>query len=248
MKDYIKTLVLCSGILAFGVVSSNAQYILGSFQGSGDPTDAGWVNPNGGASITTDSSSSFIAAGVSGYALSLDMAQSTNAFGNPSLELKFSPTQIAAFNANSYITFTFSVPGGTYTGGYSQIYDLVLNAPGYGYNNQSWANSQTSGNNANTTVGGDPNFYFNDGANSLQTQEVTLDYASVLSSIEAGGESYLQLTLVGNLGSGAPANMYFNNVVLSTSPFGVDAAPEPSTYALVGGALALAAIFRRYKK
>lgn len=242
----------CSALAAISLtaVSSQAQTVLGSFQGASDPTDAGWSNPNSGNPITSDSASSFVAAGVPGYSLSLDMSAAGHAgsFGYPSLELAFSPAQVAAFNANSYITFTFSVPAAT-AGGYSQIYNLVLNAPGYGYNNQSWANSQTSGDNGNTAVGGDPNFYFYNGS-PLQTMEVTYNYSSVLAAIVAGGEGYLQMTFQGNQGGGAPTDMYFNNVVLSTGAFGMNAVPEPTagTLVLAGGLVTLFLAGRRAKK
>jgi hypothetical protein len=245
-----KTKAVSLLLTAVGLVSgsAHAQTVLGSFQGSGDALNAGWINANSSAPITSDSSSSFVAAGVTGYAQSLDLSAAGHAgtFGYPSLELQFSASQVAAFNANSYLTFTFSVPAAT-AGGFSQIYNLVLNAPGYGYNNQSWANSQTSGDNGNTSAGGDPNFYFYNGS-PVQTMEVTYNYSSVLAAIEAGGESYLQLTLQGNQGGGAPTDFYFNNVILSTSPFGVDAVPEPASMALLDfGCMAGVLVLRRRK-
>ena len=246
----LKTKTVGLLVTAIGLVSGStqAQTVLGSFQGSSDPLNAGWINANSSNPINSDSSSSFLAAGVSGYAQSLDLSAAGHAgtFGYPSLELQFGASQIAAFNANSYLTFTFSVPAAT-AGGFSQIYNLVLNAPGYGYNNQSWANSQTSGDNGNTSAGGDPNFYFYNGS-PVQTMEVTYNYSSVLSAIEAGGESYLQLTFQGNQGGGAPTDFYFNNVVLSTSSFGVNAVPEPASMALLGfGSLASVLSLRRRK-
>jgi len=218
-----------------------AQYVLGSFQGAGDPTDAGWLNPNDSDPITTDPNSSFVAAGVPGYPLSLQM-NGTGGFGQPSLQLDFSAAEIAAFNANTYLTFTFSVPTGSSTGGYSQIYNIAFNAPTYGYNNfmsggnaaATWGTySQAEGSTGNNQ-NGEPNFYFYGGEPSLFSETVTVNYSSILSAIEAGGESYLQMTIQGNDGSGAPTIMDFNDFVLSTSPFGVDAVPEPTSMALLG--------------
>jgi PEP-CTERM motif len=237
---------LALAVIGFGG-SSQAQTVLGSFQGSSDPLNAGWVNPNTGNSITTDPADSFVAAGVPGFAQSLQVTGTAGTFGSDSLQLQFSPAQIAAFNANSYITFTFSVPAWT-SGGFSQIFNLALNATGYGYNNQSWANSQTSGNNSATTPGSDPNFFFFNGS-PLQSQVVTLNYSSVLPAIEAGGEGFLQMTLQGNQGGGAPAFIYINNVVLSTAPFGVSPVPEPTSMAVFGiGALTGMLALRRRKK
>jgi PEP-CTERM motif len=210
-----------------------AQTLIGGFQGASDPTDAGWTDVANSDAITSDPNSTFPAAGVPGYALSLDINSGTG-FGNPSLQLGLSPAQITAFNADNYITFTFSVPGGTYTGGYSQVYNLALNAPTYGYNNQSWANASETGNTANDTVGSGPNFYFNDGSNSLQSQVVTLNYSASKAAIIAGGESYLQLRFQGNTGGGAPGDQLFNNVVLSTGPFGTSVVPEPASIGMLG--------------
>ncbi len=228
------------------VVTSNAT-VLGTFQGSNDPTDAGWVNPANGDPITAPTnaaSDSFVAAGVPGYAQSLQITGTAGSFGSDSLELEFSAAQIAAFNTNSWITFTFSVPSAAtagVTGGYSQIYNLVLNAPGYGDNNQSWANAEETGNTGGNTAGSYPNFYFS--ANSpLQTQVVTYNYSSVLAAIKAGGESYLQMTFQGNQGGGAPDYIYLNNVVLSTGPFGTVASGPPPPPPTVGIATATPAL------
>ena len=90
-----------------------------------------------------------VAGGVPTYSLSLDMSAAGHAgsFGYPSLELQFTPAEIAAFNANSYLTFTFSVPSGSSTSGYSQIYNLAFNSGGTGYFNA------LSGGNAAATWG-----------------------------------------------------------------------------------------------
>jgi hypothetical protein len=150
------------------------------------------------------------------------------------LQLQFSPAEVAAFNANTLLSFTFSAPSGAATSGYNQIYNLVLNAPGYGYHNvgdggnaaATWGTYSTStgfnGNNQN----GEPNFYFYSGAPALQSQTVTFNYSSFLPAIIAGGEGYLQLDFTFNSGGGAPAFDDMNNVVLS------NAVPEPGTIAL----------------
>ena len=137
MKNSLRTLAICGGALALGAVSSQAQTVIGSFQGASDPLNNGWTSA--GTAISSAPTAAFTTDGVTDpngpYSLQLSASGSAS-FGNPStLEIQLSPTQIAALNANSYLTFTFSVPTSAATAGYSQIYNLVFNAPGYGYHN-----------------------------------------------------------------------------------------------------------------
>lgn len=258
MKTTITGLALCGGIFAITIlapVNSPAQTVLGSFQGSGDSTDAGWIDTQNSDPITADPNASFVAAGVAGDPLSLQMT-GPGGFGNPtSLELQFSAAQRTAFNANSYLTFTFSVPASAATGGYDQIYNLVFNAPGYGYNNfmnggsaaATWGTYSQAEGNTGSNQNGEPNFYLYSGY-SLMTETVTVNYSSILPAIEAGGESYLQMSFQGNTGGGAPAIQDFNNVVLSTGAFGVDPVPEPASMALTGLGGILGAFMMRRRK
>ena len=142
----------------FGVDAGPAVNLLGGFQGASDPTDAGWINAYTTNSITNDAYYSFVTAGVPGYTQSLE-AYVGQSYGSNNLQLAFSPAQIAAFNTNSWITFTYSVPAWT-NGGYAQIAELDLNAPGYGYNALSWANALEKGVTSWDAPGADPLFYF----------------------------------------------------------------------------------------
>jgi hypothetical protein len=236
---YTKILAIISGLTL--ATAAGAQVLIGGFQGAGDPTDAGWVNETTGNPIVSDSECSFPSGVVPTYAQSLAVAVppgNAGTFGYPSLQLQFSPAQIAAFYTNSWITFTFSVPAWT-NGGYSQIYNLVLNAPGYGYNNQSWANALEMGNTNSTNPGSNPNYYFYNGVPE-QTMVVSYNYSSVEAAIQAGiansvatnGPSFLQMTFQGNQGGGAPISpaWYLNSVVLSKAPFGVASEPTASIY------------------
>jgi len=60
----------------------------------------------------------------------------------------------------------------------------------------------------------------------MQTQVVSVNYTDVLSAIIASGETNLQMTLQGNQGGGAPANIFINAVGLSTNP--LPAFPVPN--------------------
>jgi hypothetical protein len=244
------SILACSALVP---MTSQAQYVLGSFQGPSDPTDAGWIDANNSDPITADPNASFVAAGVPGYPLSLQLS-GAGGFGNPSqLELQFSSAQRTAFNANSWLTFTFSVAPGAATAGFNQIYNIAINAPGYGYNNfmnggnaaATWGTYSQAQGTTSFNQSGEPNFYFFAGDAALDTETVTVNYSSILPAIEAGGESYLQMTFQGNTGGGSPLIQDFNNVELSTGAFG--AVPEPGTLALagLGGIMGMLAIRRR---
>ena len=250
------TKVACLALMAVGLTmgSSQAQFVLGSFQGASDPNNAGWTSA--GVAIATAPTASFVAVGVPDPNGS-DSLQLTGAggFGTPStLELAFSPAQIAAFNANSYLQFTFSAQPGAATAGYNQIYNIAFNAPGYGYNNfmsggsaaATWGTYSTAtsvlGEGTSNNQNGEPNYYFYSGDPSLNSETITVNYSSILPAIIAGGEGYLQITFQGQTAGGSPASQLFNNVELLP-------APEPTTMALLGlGALVGTFAVRRRNK
>jgi hypothetical protein len=222
-------------VLGLAALNSPAQVVLGSFQSSSDPTDAGWSDWSSGIGITaaapgTDTQYSFVAAGVPGYAQSLQITPANPGYSQ-NLSISLSASQRAAFLTNSYLTFTFSVPAASpgETGGYSQIGQIVINAPGWGFNGESWANASAIGNTGNNQSG-EPNFYFGSGS-PLQSQTVTLLYTNAVAAMGAN-PGYINIIFITGSGGGAPASFYINNVELSTQPFGLDTAPGVT---LLGG-------------
>jgi hypothetical protein len=207
--------------------------VLGSFQGTNDPTDAGWVDWPTSNAITLvpspggDNQYSFVAAGVAGYPLSLEITPTNQNAWVQDLALVMNATQIASFFENSYLTFTFSVPPlNSAASGYSQIFQFFVNAPGWGFQQVPWTNAAESGY-TNGDSGGLPNFYFSSGSpSSLQTQQVTIKYSDILSQITPD-PGYLQLIFASQSASPAPANFYINDVELSGGPFGALSVPAP---------------------
>lgn len=240
---YAKILAIVSGLTL--AATAGAQVLIGGFQGSGDPTDAGWTDLVDGQPITSDPKSSFVTGGVPGFSQSLQISGPGTNFGNPAqLQIQLTPAQIQAFNTNSWLTVTFSVPTGASTGGYCQLYNVAFNAPGYGYNNwmsggnqaATWGTYSQSTGNTNNNQNGMPNFYFFSGQPSLDTETITINYAPITNAIIAGGESYLQITFQAQLIAtpvGSATNLLFNSVVLSKTPFGAAAVGVPTNVFLV---------------
>jgi hypothetical protein len=243
------TKITCLALGAIGLiaVSAHAQ-VIGGWQGAGDD---GWIDWGTQSSILSSPSEySIVSGAVPGYAQSLQITAS-GYHQDLALKLENTPGDMAAFFANTLLSFTFSVPASTSTSGYSQIYALSLNAQGYGFNDLSWSGGTGYSWSATDVIGSDnnssgqPNYYY--GPAGLRSETVTLNYGGLLSTLIADGNSptsgYIEFIFASNNGGGAPSDFYINNVVLST-------VPEPTTGALVlaGGAIALFLARRRAKQ
>jgi hypothetical protein len=140
------------------------------------------------------------------------------------VKLEYIPGAMAAFEANNALQVTMTVPYSA--NGFTQIYQLALNAPGWGFNGLTPSPVPF----AEFPVGG-PN-------NGLTTYTLDFSYATALASIPAN-PGYAEFIFATNNGSGASNQYYIDNVSLVT-------VPEPATCGLLfGGVLPLLAARRR---
>jgi len=130
---------------------------------------------------------------------------------------------LSQFMANDILTFQWGVPASSTTGGYAQLYNIILNAPGAGYHNVGGSSGATYAGVVTTgTVNQNPTY-------SGQMFTVSIDYTAWKSTVSAS-PSYLQLEFQTNNGGGAPTDFYFDNFTLSV--------PEPASIVLAGLGLA----------
>jgi hypothetical protein len=192
-----------------------AQTVIGSWQ---DTDGDGWIDWGNGESIvapTNTGTYSFSAGAVSGFSQSL---QVTDAGFNQNLAIRLQDSGfVDNFMQNTRLSFTFSVPAWT-NGGYSELFQLAVNAEGYGFVAQTFdANWSSTGDTANND-GTKPRFFFFDGS-PARSQTVTFDYSAILANTNLpANPSYVELIFTFNNGGGAPAFFYMNEVTLSPAP------------------------------
>lgn len=215
--------IAMAALLGGFAAATQAQVTIGSWQGS---SSEGWIDWGNGLSITdpaNTASYSFVSGTVPGYSQSLRVQKSG---WNQDLSIKLENLSggNAAFLDNHLLTFTISVNGTGSSSGWDQINSLVVNAPGWGFNQVDFSHFTATGDQSNNPG----NFYF--WGEGFQSQTVTVDYSSLLPSITATPTSgWIELIFTTNNGGGAPNYLDFNNIVLSGGPV-----PEPSALALIG--------------
>jgi PEP-CTERM motif len=134
----------------------------------------------------------------------------------------------AAFLANDVITFQWEVAPGTEASGYSQFYNIILNAAGPGFTTIGGSSGGTSPLAVTTgTVQQFPPF-------SGQLNTVTINYDAYKAAILANGPipGYIQFGIQTN-DANPPTDFYFDNFTLSSL-----AVPEPTSLSLLGLAVA----------
>jgi hypothetical protein len=226
MKSNIRTLAICGGILALCTAAQAQTIVIGNWEGGS--TD-GWQDWNGGSPVSISTlPSKYSFSTTTGVTLGSESLEVTQAGYQQNLAISLSGSQRTAFMNDNTLSFDITYPAQTFTSGFSQIYQLALNAPGYGFNNFPGTANPVAG--AGVGYGG---------VTGDQTIHVSLNYSSALGSITPS-PGYIQLIFALNSDANHP-NFFFDNVTLSS-------VPEPTTLALAGlGGLASLMALRRKK-
>lgn len=208
--------------LALLMLSASAPaLVIGNWENSAD----GWINWSGGLPINDPSlMPSQYQYDTLGKTLGSNSLHMTKSGWNQTLAIKLNYAQRVAFMANSIFSIDVTVPEDSFfdgSGGYAQIYNLTINAEGYGWHDQ-FATTPAL------------NFYFWDGS-PQRTATLTLDYSAVKPLI-APNMGWIELIFATNASSNR-GDFYFDNAQLTV--------PEPATLSLLG--LGAAALLRRKK-
>jgi PEP-CTERM motif len=232
-RSSIFQFVLC-GFMALGAASAaQAQVVFGNFEdgntdGFGTLTNSSGVTANTFASPTAGS----VITPVTGTDTTKMLDLTADGFNGglssgADLGYDFAANGMTSqFLANDIITFQWEVAPGTESSGYSQFYNIILNAPGGGFKIIGGTGGTTNPQLAVTTgtVQQFPGF-------SGQLNTVSINYdgykAAILASTPTPG--YIQFAIQTN-DSNLPSDFYFDNFTLS-------AVPEPASFGLlaVGG-------------
>ena len=225
--DIVRTVVAVLVVLAGLSADAPAATIFGDFEsgaaGWGALTNSGvqpWAAPVSGQ-VVTGSVGSFSGSQVldlTGTA-SFNFGQS----GGGALGFNFLSQNLrSAFLENNTIEFDWlAVPDAAATSGFSQLFNIILNSQGGGFQN---VKSYNGGTNTPPEMN---QFYFA-GYNG-NVKHVVVDYTAYKNAVlascfpDAGG--WLELGIQPNAGGGAPAHQQFDNFVFT---------PEPSSLALIG--------------
>jgi hypothetical protein len=225
-KAWIVRAAIIAGLgIASYSSTAKASFVFGNFE---DGTTDGFGNLNGpgGGGVTpfSGTTSGSIVTPTSGSDLTKVLQLNSSGFnggqsGGTNLGYDFVASGNASqFMANDIISFQWEVPTNADTGGYSQLYQVVLNAPGAGY----------------TTVGGTGSSEGTDVTDnqyppySGQLMTWSFNYDAFKSAITAN-PGYIQLGITTNNGGGTPTaltSFYFDNFTLST-------VPEPTSFGVI---------------
>jgi len=205
----MKKFILCLALVASLNTAALASVLLGSWENATD----GWIDWSNAESIDSTTNSAYYEYSTIGATNGSSSLNLTKSGWNQSLSLKLTYSERVAFVANTTFSIDVTVPADVVddgdSSGYAQIYNVTINAEGYGWHDQ-------------FTVTPALNFYFWNGS-SQRTATLVLDYSAILSSL-SGVPGYIEIIITTN-SSSTRGEFYFDNAVLT---------PEPATLALLG--------------
>jgi len=203
--------IIVVALIAILACTSFGAYVIGNWENQDD----GWgtwdsgVKPSDNFAYSTE-------VGVTRGSYSLEVTQ--DGWGQV-LAIDLDEPARQAFMANRIFRMDFSVQASDneFTEGWSQIYEVVFNGDGGGWQVVTDETPALS-------------FYWWEGQIEERTLTLEIDYRSYRSTMNLD-PSYLQIIIALNTGGGAPDKLYFDNARFL---------PEPATIAMLGlGALAL---------
>lgn len=216
-----RTIVPCVIGATLAVASRGFAQVIGNW--SNDTSD-GWFDWTSGNSGNAGAGANPLPSPIYSYANpltgldtpGLDSLLLTNSGYRQdlSVKLEYEPGGMAAFDANNAIQLNVTIPGSST--GYNQLYEIALNAPGWGFNALT-ADPVPGANFPDTGV--------------QDTYTITIPYTNALAEIPAN-PGYAEFIITTNNGGGASNQIYFNSVSLVT-------VPEPASCAIGLAALGL---------
>jgi hypothetical protein len=233
-------IAVLSATVIFGVSNlARAQYIIGNWESGSADGWIDWSNNSGAGLPITDVSyaSKYSFSSTTGVTLGSSSLHLSHAGYQQNLakKLEYTTGDVAAFFANDTFQIDVTYPAQTAVSGYQQIYQLALNASGFGFNNFPGTVNPVAG--SNVGYGG---------PTSDNTFTLSFYYGG---SIGAGAgqisptSSYIELIFSTNSDGATHPDFYFDNARLVT------AVPEPASVVLAGlGSLMLIGIGRRCRR
>jgi hypothetical protein len=205
MSKHLRTIALAgligTGAACFSSASAFGQTVIGTW--TSDTSD-GWIDwstqsgYSGGATTLPTPEYTFANDGVAGGD-SLLVTKSGYS-QDLAVKLEYIPGAMAAFFANNALQVTMTVPASP--SGYTQIYELALNAPTWGF--------------TDLTADPVPFAEFPTGVGQM-TYTLDFNYSKALAVIPSNA-GYAEFIFATNNGSGASDQYYFDNISLVTVP------------------------------
>lgn len=194
MSNQIKAFLTSCAILTVIAMAAPAYaLVIGDWEGTPD----GWIDWGNQLPINEPNNMpSKYQYGTIGATVGTQSIHVIQSGWGQSLSIKLDAAQRDTFMISTTFSIDMSVAAndGSITGGYTQIYEVAMNAPGAGW--------------TAVATGTPLNFYWWEGS-PQRTQTLIVDYTAFRDAITT--PDYIEIILTLNTGGGAPPDMYFDN-------------------------------------